>query len=59
MEQGILDLLDKADLLLGGIDVSQADAKSMRKIKSQVLNARGAIQEARRRIEREVQTTPT
>ncbi len=58
--RGLLDILDHVDLLLGNVNhaegLSRADAR-----RNQVLNqnARLAIQEARRRIERVGQETKT
>lgn len=58
--KGVLDLLDKADSLLGEIRFMESnDPSFVRKEKIKVANARANLQEARRRLERVGQETST
>jgi hypothetical protein len=58
--KGILDLLDKADALLNDIKFMETlDPSAIRKEKIKIANARANLQEARRRLERSGQETPT
>ncbi len=60
MERGILDLLDKVDELIGQLDYSgPLDQKTARQNRIKAQNARMAIQEVRRRIERAGHETKT
>lgn len=63
--KGLLDMLDRADKTLAGIEIhdggalTAAERRMRRRWRIQVLDARAVIQETRRRIEREDQVTPT
>jgi hypothetical protein len=60
----ILDLLDRVDHVLGGVDTSGVPAQTaatrsaLRAIKVRIQDARLTLQEVRRRIERTGQETP-
>lgn len=64
MNDGVLDLLDRADAALGDVDLSEvptptpAARSALRRVRIRLQNARLTLQEARRRIERTGQETP-